>query len=95
MGVVEGLPQGPTPIMLLRRGVVRHTYHMSVDVRVAYTYVVAPVEGLSLTASAEVMNVLGSATEQLEDPRTGATFRQPLETVPGRAGFLRLTLGWN
>jgi hypothetical protein len=95
ISVIEGLPQGPTPVMLVPRGRVRHTFHMSLDVHVAYAHASTPVPGLQASISADVVNLLGSGTELLEDPRSGPTYRRALEMVPGRAAFLRLTLDWN
>ena len=90
--VIEGLPQGPAPVMLRPRGKVRHTFHMSLDARVAYTLPFDAVAGLTATLAADLFNVLGSGTELLEDSRAGESFRRSLEMMPGRTGFVSLTL---
>lgn len=94
MDVVQGLPQGPTPVMLEWRGRHRHTFHMSLDVRAAFSHDIPGVDGLSATLAADVFNLLGSGTELAEDPRRGPSWRQTLEMMPDRAGFIRLTIGW-
>ncbi|MBN1961144.1 MAG: hypothetical protein JW841_09370 [Deltaproteobacteria bacterium] len=92
--VLEGLPQGPVAVMTRRRGRIRHTFHMSLDLHAAYTHTLFSIDGLTMTLAADVMNVLGSGTEQLEEPRVGEHLRDPLEMVPGRTGYLSVTVGW-
>ncbi len=87
--VVDDLPQGPTAVMAVRRGRPRHTFHMELDVRATYELELA---GFSAQLALDVLNALGSGTELLEDPRTGPTYRDPLEMVPGRAVFATLVL---
>ena len=91
--VAENLPQGPTPIMAVRRGapVPRFTFHMTLDSRIRYTFVTG---GLDFAATFDVYNLLGSGTEILEDIRTGETFRQSVEMVPDRAFLLGLEAAW-
>ena len=91
MLVATDLPQGPTAIMAVPRGKPRDTFHMGWDVRVRYELPLRPVY---LALLGDVFNLLGSATEILEDVRTGPSFRQALEGVPGRAVLLSLEMGW-
>ncbi len=50
--------------------------------------------GLGFAFLFDVVNLLGSGTEMLEDPRTGAQYRQSLEMMPGRGIRLGLEAGW-
>jgi hypothetical protein len=85
------LPQGPTQLAAVPRGRPRFTFTMTLDVRVAYD---VDLGGTALRIGLDALNLLGSGTELLEDPRTGPTFRAPLEMVPGRAVFATASLGW-
>ncbi len=77
------------PTMAVWRGGPRHTFHMSIDGRIRYDLDV----GFGQMAFiADGFNLLGSATELLEDPRQGDSFRRALEAVPGRAFLLSLEL---
>ena len=89
--VAEGLPQGAEVLMAQRRGRVRHTFAMTWDVRVRYDIELTP---YVVTLGLDVYNFWGSATELLEDPRTSAAYRTPLETVPDRAILVSLEVGW-
>ena len=90
--VDESLPQGPTALMAVARGKPRHTALMVWDMRLRYeTSVLRP---LGLTVIGDVYNLLNSATEIAEDPRTGPTFRRALEAIPGRAVWVGLALGF-
>ncbi len=88
--VAEALPQGPTALMAVRRSKPRHTFHMEVVLRAAYR---VRLDQYEAALGLDLINALGSGTEILEDPRTGPTFRDPLEMVPGRAVFVTLALG--
>jgi hypothetical protein len=79
--VVEDLPQGPTPVMTVWRGAVRHTFHMTLDARLRYRF---PLGNLQAAVAVDGSNLLGSSVELLEDPRTGEEFRRSLEMIPGR-----------
>ncbi len=85
--VVTGLNQGPESIMPVTRGAARHTFHMGVDLRIKYKLDIA---GHKVDLSCDVLNLLGSGTELLEDPRTGDNFRTSLEMVPGRSVFVSM-----
>ncbi len=91
MLVVEDLPQGPTPIMAVWRGAARHTFHMTVDARLRYRFELGELWGAVVV---DGFNLLGSSVELLEEPRTGAEFRRPIEMIPGRTVMLSLELGW-
>ncbi|MEL6548331.1 MAG: hypothetical protein AAFQ82_27155, partial [Myxococcota bacterium] len=80
---------GEVPIMPVWRGAPRHTFHMSIDGRVRYDL---DLPYGSVAFIADGFNLLGSATELLEDPRQGDTFRRALEAVPGRAFLLSVEL---
>ncbi|MEZ4270009.1 MAG: hypothetical protein R3C68_00780 [Myxococcota bacterium] len=90
---VAELPQGPTPVMAVRRGdpLPRFTFHMRFDMRLRYTFALQRLAGV-LTLDA--FNLLNSGTEILEDTRTGEDFRKSLEMVPGRSVLLGLGLEW-
>ena len=89
---VADLKQGPTPIMAEVRGapVPRHTFHLTFDTRVSYSFTSA---SWNATASLDCFNLLGSGTELLEDIRSGEPWRTSLEMVPGRTilGTLKLS----
>lgn len=89
--VVADLPQGPTVVMAHWRGHSRHTFALTWDVRLRYERPLGPV---LWTLQADVTNLLGSGTELVEDPRSGSTWRQALEMVPGRTVFLSLQAAW-
>lgn len=95
IGIAQALPQGPTPIMLAPRGRVRHTFFMSLDMHLQYATRIRALNNLNVTAALDAYNLLGSGTELLEDPRTGASYRQSIEMVAGRTLFGSITLGWN
>ena len=86
------LPQGPTAIMAVARGKPRATFHMTWDVRLRYARPLGP---CLLALVGDVYNLLGSAAEINEDPRTGPTFRRALEGVPDRAVLVSLELSWS
>ncbi len=93
MGVVENLPQGSTAVMLYRRGRLRHTFHMSLDTHLAYTWDLSRwVSNSAVQAGLDVFNILHSGVEVLENPVGGADYRQALEMIPGRTLFV--TLSW-
>lgn len=86
------LPQGPTALMAIRRGRARATFHMNWDVRVRYqTPKSWPV---AATLICDVYNLFGSATELIEDARTGPGYRKALEAIPNRTLFLGLEFSW-
>ena len=87
--VADDLPQGPVALMAVRRGKPRHTFHMTLDTRLQYGFAVA---GAAAYLVLDVYNLLGSGTEYLEDPRTGQSFREVLEMVPGRGMMLSLQI---
>jgi hypothetical protein len=87
--VNPNLPQGPTAAMAVDRGEPRHTFAMTWDARLRYEVALLSLRG-GLTV--DVFNLLGSATEILEDPRTGPTFRRAVEAVPGRAVLVGLEI---
>ncbi len=89
--VVAELPQGATPIMAVPRGGPRHTFHMTVDARARYRLDAGP---FALSFILDGYNLLNSGTEILEDPRTGSTFRAPLEMVPARAAMVSVEVAW-
>lgn len=92
---VTGLPQGPTPVMNIWRGRVRHTFHMSADMRLQYRHRFAWLDNAQVQFALDVFNFFGSSTELLEDARDGNSYRTPLEMVPGRAIFGSITLNWD
>jgi hypothetical protein len=49
---------------------------------------------LNLLMAVDALNLLGSGTELLEDPRGAAEFRRSLEMVPGRTVFATMTATW-
>ena len=86
--VDPSLPQGAQALMATGRGGARYTFRMTFDARLRYsTNALRP---FGLTVLADVYNLLGSATELDEDPRTGPSFRRALEAVPGRSGWVGL-----
>lgn len=86
------LPQGPTALMAIRRGRARATFHMNWDLRLRYQ---TPKRWpITATVVCDVYNLLGSATELLEDARTGSTYRKALEAIPNRTLFLGLEFAW-
>ena len=91
--VVAELSQGATAVMGVPRGepVPRHTFHMTLDARLQYRLAVGDVRGALIL---DGFNLLGSGTEVLEDPRTGDSFRQSLEMVPGRSVIAGLEMSW-
>jgi hypothetical protein len=89
--VADSLSQGPTALMAVRRGKPRHTFHMEMDVRAAYQLGLGDLQARLVI---DVLNALGSGTELLEDPRTGPTYRDPIEMVPGRSVFATLELAF-
>lgn len=92
--VVEALPQGPVAVMTTQRGTPgpRHTFHMTTAARLSYLW---PTKGQNaVSVVLDAFNLLGSATEIVEDSRAGPdTFRRALEMIPGRT--LLLTVGWS
>jgi hypothetical protein len=86
------LSQGPTALMAVPRGQVRHTALMQWDLRLRYEN--AMLKPLGVTLVCDVYNLLNAATEVAEDPRTGPTFRRALEAIPGRAVWAGLTLAF-
>ena len=70
----------------------RHTFHMTTAARLSYLW---PTKGQNaVSVVLDAFNLLGSATEIVEDSRAGPdTFRRALEMIPGRT--LLLTVGWS
>lgn len=90
--VDPSLPQGPTAVMAVARGKVRHTALMLWDMRLRYE--TERLRPLGITFNCDVYNLLNSATEIAEDPRTGPTFRRALEAIPGRALWVGVALAF-
>ena len=95
MDTITGLPQGPTPVMTIWRGRVRHTFHMSTDMRFQYRRHIQWLDNAEIQLAIDLFNFFGSSTELLEDPRDGDDYRTPLEMVPGRTVFATIALRWN
>jgi hypothetical protein len=85
----EALPQGPTLLMGVDRGEPRYTFDATCDLRVRYTLPSRPFGG---SIGVDVFNLLGFATEIMEDPRTGPSFRRALEAIPRRSLMVNLEL---
>ena len=92
LAVVEGLTQGPEAVAATGRGGARYTFRMVWDARLRYA--TTALRPLGVTVVADVYNLLGSATEIDEDPRTGGTFRRALEVVPGRSAWIGVELAF-
>ena len=88
--LVPDLPQGPIVVAAVDRGELRHTFAMTWNVRLSYLIKTLP---LVWRLSCDITNIFGSATEIVEDARTGPSFRRALEAVPGRAVLIGLELG--
>ncbi|HET6346568.1 MAG TPA: hypothetical protein VFH51_16670, partial [Myxococcota bacterium] len=91
--VDPSLPQGPTPLMAIRRGRARHTFHMTWDARLRWALPWR--DSVHSVLALDVFNLWGSATELLEDPRTApAPYRRSVEAVPARAVLVSLELAY-